>query len=165
MGLATVVVEEHTRGTVQLGNDDALGTVDDEGTVLGHQGDFPHVDFLFLDVLDRFVRRFFVEDDQAHFHTQRDGEGHTAQHALFHVECRLAQAIADVFQGSVAGIADNREYGLEGRMQADITDLILACARLQEFAIGIQLDGQQIRHIHDVRQLAKVLADTFFLSV
>ncbi|MCY1294237.1 hypothetical protein D9M71_639650 [compost metagenome] len=50
-------------------------------------------------------------------------------------------------------------------MQTDVTDLILACACLQEFAIGIQLDGQQIRHIHDVRQLAKVLADTFFLSV
>ncbi|MCY1501411.1 hypothetical protein D9M68_354870 [compost metagenome] len=165
VGLATVVVEEHTRGTVQLGNDDALGTVDDEGTVLGHQGDFPHVDFLFLDVLDRFVRRFLVEDDQAHFYTQRDGEGHAAQHALLHVECRLAQAIADVFQGCVAGIADNRENGLEGRMQTDVTDLILACACLQEFAIGIQLDGQQIRHIHDVRQLAKVLADTFFLSV
>ncbi|MDT4829235.1 hypothetical protein FQZ97_626500 [compost metagenome] len=165
VGLATVVVEEHARGAVQLGDDDALGTVDDEGTVLGHQGDFPHVDFLFLDVLDRFVRRFFVENDQAHFHAQRDGEGHAAQHALLHVECRLAQAIADVFQGCVAGIADNRENGLEGRMQTDVTDLILACACLQEFAIGIQLDGQQIRHIHDVRQLAKVLADTFFLSV
>ncbi len=53
--LATVVVKEHTRAAVQLGHDDALGTVDDEGTVLGHQGDFPHIDFLLLDVLDRLV--------------------------------------------------------------------------------------------------------------
>src|SRR5690606_6605638 len=37
VGLAAVVIEEHARGTVQLGHDDALGTVDDEGTVLGHQ--------------------------------------------------------------------------------------------------------------------------------
>ncbi|MND97655.1 hypothetical protein D3C80_899800 [compost metagenome] len=165
VGLATVVVEEHARGAVQLGDDDALGTVDDEGTVLGHQGDFPHVDFLLLDVLDCLARRFLIEDHQTHFHAQRYGEGHAAQYAFLDIECRFAQAITDVFQGGIAGIADNRENGLEGRMQADVAEMLLASARLQEFAVRIQLNGQQIRHIHDVRQLAKVLADTFFLSI
>ncbi|VDM15228.1 unnamed protein product, partial [Wuchereria bancrofti] len=165
VGLATVVVEEHARRTVQLGNDHALGTVDDEGTVLGHERNFAHVHFLLFDVLDRFVRRFFVENDQTYFHAQRHGEGHATQDALLDVERRLAQAIADVLQGGVAGVADDREYGFEGRMQADVTELLLAHPLLQEFAIGIQLDGQEVRHIHDIRQLAKVLADTFFLSV
>src|SRR5690606_2708350 len=165
VGLATVVVEEHTRGTVQLGNDHTLGTVDDEGTVLGHERNFAHVHFLLFDVLDRFVRRFFVEDDQTDFHTQRHGEGHATQHALLDVERRLTQAIADVLQGGIAGVADDREYGLEGRMQANVAELLLAHSLLQEFAVRIQLDGQEIRHIHHVRQLAKVLADTFFLSV
>ena len=150
---------------MQLGHDDALGTVDDEGTVLGHQGDFPHVDFLLLDVLDRFVRRFFVENDQSHFDAQRDGEGNAAQHAFFDIKGRFTQAIAYVFQGGIAGIADDRENGLEGRMKANVAELVFACPRLQEFAIRIQLDGQEVRHIHHVRQLAKVLADTFFLSV
>ncbi|MNF47683.1 hypothetical protein D3C84_288900 [compost metagenome] len=165
VSLATVVIEEHARGAVQLGDDDALGTVDDEGTVLGHQGDFPHVDFLLLDVLDCLARRFLIEDHQTHFHAQRYGEGHAAQYAFLDIECRFAQAITDVFQGGIAGIADNRENGLEGRMQADVAEMLLASARLQEFAVRIQLNGQQIRHIHDVRQLAKVLADTFFLSI
>ena len=165
VGLATVVVEEHARRTVQLGHDDALGTVDDEGTVLGHERNLAHVHFLLFDVLDRFVRRFFVENDQAHFHAQRHGEGHATQHALLDVERRLAQAIADVLQGSVAGVADDREYRFEGRMQADVAELFLAHPLLQEFAVRIQLDGQEVRHIHDIRQLAKVLADTFFLSV
>ncbi|MNQ40213.1 hypothetical protein D3C85_538590 [compost metagenome] len=165
VGLALVVIEEHARRAVQLGDDDALGTVDDEGTVLGHQGDFPHVDFLLLDVLDCLARRFLIEDHQTHFHAQRYGEGHAAQYAFLDIECRFAQAITDVFQGGIAGIADNRENGLEGRMQADVAEMLLASARLQEFAVRIQLNGQQIRHIHDVRQLAKVLADTFFLSI
>lgn len=151
VGLATVVIEEHARRTVQLGDDDTLSTVDDEGTVLGHQGDFPHVDFLLLDVLDRFVRRLFVENDQAHFHPQRNREGHAAQNALLDIECRVAEAIADVFQRCIAGIADNRENGFEGRMQADVAELIFGRSRLQEFAIRIQLDGQKIRHIHHVR--------------
>ncbi|MNZ91070.1 hypothetical protein D3C78_1100440 [compost metagenome] len=165
MGLATVVVEEHTRRTVQLGNDHTLGTVDNEGTVLSHQGDFTHVDFLLFDVLDRFVRRFLVEDDQAHLDPQWDREGHATQDTFLHIEGGFAQAIAYVLQGSIAGVADDREYRFEGRVQADVAELILGCSRLQEFAIRIQLDGQEVRHIHDVRQLAKVLADTFFLSV
>lgn len=165
VGLATVVVEEHTRRTVQLGHDHTLGTVDDEGTVLGHERNLAHVHFLLFDVLDRFVRRFFVENDQAHFHAQRHGEGHATQDALLDVERRLAQAIADVLQGGVAGVADDREYRFEGRMQADVAELFLAHPLLQEFAVRIQLDGQEVRHIHDIRQLAKVLADTFFLSV
>lgn len=90
---------------------------------------------MFLDVLDRLVRRLAVEDDQANFHAQRYGEGHAAQHALLDIECRLTQTVADVFQGSIAGIADNRENGLEGRVQTDISELLLGCASLQEFAI------------------------------
>jgi len=120
---------------------------------------------LLFDVLDRFVRRLFVENDQAHLDSQRHRKGHAAQHAFLDVEGRLAQTVADIFQGSVTGVADDREYGLEGRMQADVADLLLAHALLQEFTVRIQLDGQEVRHIHNVRQLAKVLADTFFLSI
>ena len=163
--LATVVVEEYARGTVQLGNDYTLGTVDYEGTVLSHQGDFTHVDFLLFDVLDRFVRRFFVENDQTNFYPQRYGVSHTTQHAFFNIKRRFAQAITDILQRSIAGVADDRENGFEGRMQAHVAELIFSRSRLQEFTIRIQLDGQEVRHIHDVRQLAKVLADTFFLSI
>ena len=151
VGLAAVMIEEHARRTMQLGNDDAFGTVDDEGTVLGHEGDFPHVDFLFLDVLDGLVRRLFVENDQAHLDAQRNGEGHAAQDTFLDIESRLAQAIADVFQRCIAGIADNRENGFEGCMQANVAELIFGRSRLQEFAIRIQLDGQKIRHVHHVR--------------
>ena len=163
--LAAVVVEEHARGTVQLGNDYTLGTVDYEGTVFSHQGDFTHVDFLLFDVLDRFVRRFFVENDQTDFYPQRYGVRNTAQHAFFDIKCRFAQAITDVLQRSIAGVADDRENGFEGRMQAHVAELIFGRSRLQEFTIRIQLDSQKVRDIHDVRQLAKVLADTFFLSI
>ena len=163
--LATIVVEEHTRAAVQLGNDDTLGTIDDEGTVLGHQGDFPHVDFLLLDVLDRLVGRLAIKDDQAHFDAQRYREGNPAQHTFLDVEGRLAKAVTDVFEGRITGIADNGENRFEGRVQTDITDLALAGVSLEKLPIGVQLNGQQVGHIHHMRQFAKVLADTFFLSI
>lgn len=37
--------------TVELGDNDALGAVDDEGAALGHHGDLAHVDLLVLDVV------------------------------------------------------------------------------------------------------------------
>ena len=52
MGFPTVVIKKYTGGSMQLGDDDALGTVDDKGAVLGHQGYLPHIDVLFLDVLN-----------------------------------------------------------------------------------------------------------------
>ena len=165
VGLTTVVVEEHTRAAMQLGNDDTLGTVDDEGTVLGHQGDFPHVDFLLLDVFDRLIGGLAIKDDQAHFYAQRHGERHAPQYAFLDVESRVAKAVTDVFKSRITRIADNGENRFEGRVQTDITDATLSRFSLEELTIGVQLNGQQVRHIHHMRQFAKVLADTFFLSI
>ena len=60
---------------MQLGDDDALGTVDDKGPVFGHQGHFAHVDFLLLDILDRTIlgRGLLVVNHQAHQHAQGRG--------------------------------------------------------------------------------------------
>ena len=52
VGLALVVLEEHSRRAMQLRHDDALGAVDDEGAGLGDKRDLPHVHLLLLDVLD-----------------------------------------------------------------------------------------------------------------
>ena len=71
MALTFVVIEEHARTTVQLGDNDALGTIDDEGTVVRHQGNFTHVNFLFFDIFDRFACGLFIKDNQAYFHAQR----------------------------------------------------------------------------------------------
>ena len=44
-----------TGRTHQLGNDDTLGTIDDEGTGIGHQGEISHVDVGFLDLAGDLV--------------------------------------------------------------------------------------------------------------
>ena len=55
MGLALVVIEEHAGRAMHLRDDDALGAVDDERAVVGHERDVAHVDILLLDVLDRLA--------------------------------------------------------------------------------------------------------------
>ena len=95
---------------MQLGDDNPLGAVDDEGAVFRHQGNLPHVDFLLLDVLDGLVGRVLVVDDQAHLDPQRAGIGDTAQLALIDVEYRCAQVVVHVLQCSVAAVADDGEH-------------------------------------------------------
>ena len=165
MGLALVVIKEHPGGTVQLGDDDALRAVDHKGAVVCHERNLAHVDFLLLDVLDGLVGAFLIVDDQAHLDAQGAGIGHAAQLALAHVKDGGAQLVIDIFQRCIPAVADDREHGLEGRVQAIVLALFQGYALLRELAIGIELNRQQIGHIHDLRHRSEVLADAFFLSV
>ena len=166
MGLALVMVEEHARRTVQLGHDHALGAVDHEGAVLGHERQFAHVDFLLFHFLRAAVldRRFLVIEREAHQHAQRRGIGEAAHDAFLHVERRLAELVLDIFQRRVARIARDREHRLEGRMQADVGPLLGSLVLLQELQVGFELDGQKIGDFQDARPFAKVLADAFLLG-
>ncbi len=81
---ADLLGEEDARGAVELGDDDALGAVDDEGAVVGHQRDVAEEDFLFLGVahvLDPGVG-ILVVDEEAEGDLQRDAVGHAALLAL-----------------------------------------------------------------------------------
>ena len=164
--LAAVVIEEHARAAVQLGDDDALGAVDDERAVVGHQRQFAEVDLLLADVLDRLLGAggFLVEHDEAHLDAQRGRVGEAAELALLDVEHGLAEPVAHVLEQRVARIADDREDAAESGMQADLVAPVLGRVGLQELAVRIELDGQQVRHLEDARTLAEILADALFLG-
>ena len=93
MGLALVVIEEHAGRAVHLRDDDALGAVDDERAVVGHERDVAHVDILLLDVLDGLGAGFLVdiEHDEAQRHLERRRIGHAALAALVDVVFRRAR--------------------------------------------------------------------------
>ena len=164
--LAAVVIEEHARAAVQLGDDDALGAVHDERAVVGHQGQFAQVDFLLADVLHRLLGAggFLVEHDEAHLDAQRRGVGEAAELALLDVEHRLAEPVAHVLEQRVARIADDREHAPERGVQADFVAPVLGRVGLQELAVRIELDGEQVRHLEDARPLAEILADALLFG-
>ena len=45
------MIEENTRGSVKLADDNALGPIDDEGPLFGDHRSFTEVDLCFLDRL------------------------------------------------------------------------------------------------------------------
>src|SRR3984893_11124003 len=166
MGLAAIVIEEHAGAAVQLRHDDALGAVDDEGAVVGHERQFTEVYLLLTHVLDGLLGTagLLIERHEAYFDAQRGRVSQSAQLAFLDVEHRFAQTIAHVLQRRVAGITGNGEHAVEGGVQADFVAFGLRDIRLQKSPVRIQLDRQQIRRAEYARALAEVLTNALLFG-
>ena len=150
---------------MQLRYDDTLGTINDEGTIFGHERYLAHVDFLFFYILDGLVGGLFIINDQSHLYAQRTGVGNTAQLAFVDIKYRHAQFEIHVFQRSVATVADYREHRFECRMQPVTATLLQRYTLLGKLPVRIQLDCKQVWNIHHIWHGAKIFTDAFFLSV
>ena len=166
MGLALVVVEEHAGRAVHLGDDDALGAVDDEGAVGGHERHVAHVDVLLLDVLDRLRLGVGIdfEHDEAQRHLQRRRIGHAALLAFVDVELRLLEFVAHEFEHRLAGEIGDREHRLEHRLQAVIHTAAGGFLHLQELIVAFALNLDEVRHFGHFDVLAEELAEAFAAS-
>src|SRR5690606_40189437 len=56
-----------------------------------------------------FISRLSIINDQAHFNAQRHSIGHTAQNTFINVKRSFAEAVAHIFERSIARVADNRD--------------------------------------------------------
>src|ERR1700730_18989589 len=100
MRLALVMVKEDPRGTMHVTDNDALGAVDDEGAVRGHERDIAHVDVLLLNILYGPRPGLFVniEHDEPQRHLKGCRKGHAALPALVHVVFRRLELVTDEFK-------------------------------------------------------------------
>ena len=146
---------------MQLRNDNTLSTVDNKGTVVGHERNFAHVDFLFFNVFNGAFRRFALVDHQTQFYAQRCGIGHATDLTFLNVKHRFAKTVADVLQLGITAIALNREYGTEGGFQTILPLRIL----LDKLLKRVKLDRKEIRHIQNLWTFTKILTNTFFLGI
>ncbi|MND83910.1 hypothetical protein D3C80_757860 [compost metagenome] len=161
VSLTFVTVKEDARATVQLRNDNTLSTVDNKGTVVGHERNFAHVDFLFFDVFNGAFRRFTLVDHQTQFYAQRCRIGHATDLTFFNIKYWFAQTVADVLQLGITAVAFNREHGTEGCFQTILPFRIL----LDKLLERIKLDRKEIRYVQNLWTFTKILTNTFFLGI
>ncbi len=163
MGLALVVVEEHAGRAMHLRDDDALGAVDDEGAVHGHERDIAHVDVLLLDILYRLGAGFLVdiEHDQAQRDLQRRSIGHAALTALVDVVFRRLEFVADEFQHRGAGEIRDRKHRAEYRLQALVQPAADRFIDHQKLVIGCLLNLNEVRHLGNFLDVSEELANAF----
>ncbi len=80
------------------------------------------------------------------------------------VERRLAEREADEFQLRVAGVADDREDRGKRGLQALVAAALRGHVRLEEAGVGLELRGDEERHLLYDRPLREALADALALG-
>ncbi len=141
---------------MQLRNDHALGAVDDEGAVVGHQRNFAEEDFLLLDVADGLVAGFgvLVVNGQPDGDLERRGVGHAALFALGHVVFQLQP------HGIAAAVAERDDVLVE--RSAAVAQHVAHVERIGldgGAAAGIAAGGTQVVQTLQVAALALPVAD------
>src|SRR5262249_49824412 len=141
VGLALVVIVEHTGRPVELRHHHALGPVDDEGPVVGHQRDLAEVDLLLLDVANGLGAGLLVDvpDHQADHHLDGRGVGHAALTALGHVVLGLLEVVRHELERAGFREVLDREDALEDTLQPDVLALIDRDVLLQKLFVALLL--------------------------
>ena len=82
---------------MQLRDDHSLGSIDNEGAILGHQRDFPKEDFLLFDVANGLSSGLLVliPNHQAHDYLDRRRKSHPALMALIEAGRRFGPHFGD----------------------------------------------------------------------
>ena len=132
---------------MELRNHHALGPVDDEGTTLGHHGDFAHVNILVLNEI------FFAEPE---LHIERHGISNPLAEALQLVALGVAKIIGNVLERQALVVAKNRKHLTENGLKALRLALLFGNALLQKVQIGRNLNLDEVRRLDDFAELAEV---------
>ena len=117
------LLEADARGAVELGDDDALGAVDDEGAAVGDHRDLAHQDLFVLE------GALLTEAELEH---HRDRVGRAFADALELGLLGQHQAVLEVLETEVAVVALHRESLAEDRVQADVLAGGRGLVQLQE---------------------------------
>ncbi len=134
VGLIHLVAVVHAGAADDLGNNDTLCAVDDEGAAVGHHGEIAHEDFLFLDLVGLGVA-------QANPHLDGLGVGSVPLLALLDgVLGLILHGVVQEAQLQLAGEVGNGAYVLEDFPQAGF----------QEPPVGVLLDLQHVGDLQDL---------------
>ena len=139
--------------TVELGDDDALGAVDDERAALGHHRDVAHEDLLVLDE---------VLLAQAQLHVERHGVGGALAEALDLGALGLADRVGDVLERQALVVGIDREDLLEDGLEAEGLALLLGRVLLEVLQVGADLQLNEVGRLDDFAEFAEV--DAFGVS-
>ena len=168
VGLALVVLKKHTRRTVQLRHDHALGAVDDERALAGHQRHFAHVDLLLFHFFDHLVlagRGLTIINDELHLGTHGRRKGQTTGLALAHIKSGLGEVVLKVLHLDKAVVRNDGESRFKRRLQAFLRAFLGGYIRLQKRDVCVFLHLQQVRYLEHAIAVTEVFANSLAFCV
>ena len=140
---------------VQLGDDDALGAVDDERAVLAHEGHVAEVDPLADRRLAVAERELDVERSGIRHALAQRGERIVLRLRRGLLRRILPEAVLDEVEHVVPVVALDREDALEDALQTDRRALLRRDVLLEELLVGLGLDLDLVGRVQDGPELAE----------
>ena len=153
-------LEVDARAADQLGDDDALGAVDDEGAALGHEREVAHEDRLALDLTGGVVHELRGDE-------QRRGVGLVPLLAVLDGVLDLLEAVvAEAQRHRAAEVLDGGDL-LEDLLEAGAVGDVVPALRLRRGDPGLPalvpeepvealgLEGQEVGDLHGLTDLAE----------
>ena len=132
---------------VELADNDALGPVDDERALRGHERKFAHVDFFFF-------RALLVLEAEGHM--ERRAEGFAFALRFERAELGRTNVIADILEHHFFVITRNGEHFAKNGFEAGVLALGRRGALLQEFLVGIDLQLDEVGRFRGFLEFSEV---------
>jgi hypothetical protein len=132
---------------MQLADNDALGTVDDEGALGSHEWQLAHEDFLFFGSLLFLQQKGDI---------QRRSVREPLTQAFQPVDLRLPDLVGVKVQYALPVIALNRENLGKNGLQTEVTPLGGRDLRLQKLLVRVGLQLDKVRRSNDFFNSAEV---------
>ena len=142
------LVEEDTGGAVQLRDDNALRSVDDEGAGRGHVRDASQINVLDFRVE---ILMLGICAGKAEFCLQRNAVSESSLKTLLDRILRRIDEIVDELQPIVVSGIFDRENFLENLIQALSLTVFGRGFQLEEIVERLQLDFEQVRVLQNLR--------------
>ena len=133
---------------MQLRNNDSLGTVDQEGPVLGHDRNLSEVDLLLLHVTNGLRALGVLPGHQSNRHLEGTRVSHPPLKTFLNVVFRLFQGVPNELQGCRIVEIANREYGCKNALQPHHLPLLHFHTRLEKLVERRPLQFKQIRNVN-----------------
>src|SRR5450432_3599473 len=147
------LAKEHTRRAVKLGNNHALGAIDDKGSAGCHVRNIAQK-YILDDGLEIHV--LFVIATEAEFRFQRNGISEPAFHTFFNsITGRINEIIKEFQHENVPGIGD-RKILLKHFEQAFNISLVRRGFQLEKFFKRLDLYFEKVRCFRKVFNLAEI---------
>ena len=138
---------------MQLADDDAFRAVDDECSLRSHQRQFAHENFFFLGPL------LFLQQKRD---VQRSAVGNTFSQTFEPVIFRFADVVTVKIKDAFAIITFDRKHLGENRLQSRILARAWRSGFLQEIAVGIGLQFNEVRRSDDLFDFPEVDSFSYF---
>jgi hypothetical protein len=152
------MVKKHPRGAVQLADNDSFCPVNDEGSVIGHQGNFPKIDLLLFNIANRLDAGILIDipGHQPNLDLHRSGEGHAALMTFFHIVLGRTESIGNIFERTGFTEITNRKNGAKNGFKTCISARRRRQLRLEETLVGILLYLDKVGDINNPRNLGEM---------